>query len=327
MAQIYANAAAGTITDNPLSTVATAINSAAFTNLPAVAAPDFMYLTIDPTGIGGLPEIVKVTAHTAAATVCTVVRYSQVQAGLTAASGRTHALNTIWRHLSTKASFDDLAALVPAGTVRQTVATSADPGWLLFNQTAVGAQTLYPALWAVAPAAWKSGADLVLPNLADTVIAGAGATAIGATGGANTKTIASGNLPPHTHTGGAHTHAIDHNHANATSTANSVDHVHSVDPPSTNLSSHSQGGANTTVGASAYVALLQGTGGTAISVDISAFNSLGASATHTHDVDLPNFTGSSGSAGTVATDNGGFANTALDVRSTHLALTYQIKAH
>lgn len=286
MPQLYANAAGGTVNDNPLSTVATSINSAAFANLPAVAAPDFMYLTVDPTAVGGLPEIVKVTAHTAAATVCTVVRYSQVQTGLTAASGRTHVLGTIWRHISTKASFDDLAALVPAGTVRQTVNTAADTGWLLFNQTVVGAQTLYPALWAVAPAAWKSGANLVLPNLADTVISGAGATASGATAGANTKTIASGNLPTHTHTGGAHTHAIDHDHA------------------SFNI---------TTYGVTPGTGLLA-TGNTSTSAG-------------TFPIDVPAFTGTSGSGGVVATDNGGFANTALDVRNLHLALTYQIKAH
>jgi hypothetical protein len=304
VAQIYANAAAGTITDNPLGTTATTINSANFANLPTVAAPDFMYLTLDPTGVGGLPEIVKITAHTASATSITVVRYAQVQAGLTAASGRTHVLNTIWRHIATKASFDDLQANTPAGTVRQTVNTAADPGWLLFNQTVVGAQTLYPALWAVAPAAWKSGADLVLPAVADKVIAAAGATANGDSGGANTKVIASGNLPLHTHTGGAHVHSVD-----PPDTAVAI-----TDPGHVHQQQYGAGGAG---GLAAASNGLQGAP--------SGVNTVSATTGITASVNIPAFDSVTG--GAVATSDGGFANTALDVRNSHLALTYQIKAH
>ena len=38
-------------------------------------------------------------------------------------------------------------------------------GWAELNgQTLVGAETLYPALWANSPAGWKSGSDLTLPD-------------------------------------------------------------------------------------------------------------------------------------------------------------------
>ena len=65
--------------------------------------------------------------------------------------------------------------------------------------------------------------------------------------------------------------------------------------------------------------------------DLSAFNvgSTGSSTTglsvtstnsgHTHTIDVPNFTGSSG--------NGGFANTAMTITNAHLAINFQIKAH
>lgn len=70
--------------------------------MPTVAAPDTMFITLDPTGVAGLPEIVQITVHTAAATVCTIVRAQQ------ATVARQHLLNTIWRHSSTKSDFDEL---------------------------------------------------------------------------------------------------------------------------------------------------------------------------------------------------------------------------
>lgn len=341
MAQIYANAAAGTITDNPLGAAITAVNSANFANLPAVVGPDYLYLTLDPTGIGGLPEIVQVTAHTAAATVCTVVRYSQVQAGLTAASGRTHVLGTIWRHSATKSDMDEIAfrklttigdmlyasaanttarlakgttglpivagatvpgyaaldlagvspalleILCPAGTVRTTVNATADTGWALFNQTLVGAQSAYPVLWGKAPAAWKVGADLILPNLADRDIKGAGTTTLGASGGANTKTITSGNLPVHTHL---------------------------VDPPNTAVAISDPGHVHGNRQFATHASFNEGQSAFAGNIDVANTPvTTGITAT----VDIASF----------ASGNGAFANTAMDVTNAHLALVYQIKVH
>ena len=107
MPALFTNASAGTITDAPLGPTATTINSFAFQFLPTVAAPDFLYLTVDPNGVGGLPEIVKVTAHTASATAVTVVRYQQPGSNI-AASGRTHVAGTIWRQSATQADYDEL---------------------------------------------------------------------------------------------------------------------------------------------------------------------------------------------------------------------------
>jgi microcystin-dependent protein len=101
----------------------------------------------------------------------------------------------------------------PAGMLAFTIASSAPTGWVFHNQTITNADSTYPALWAVAPAGWKSGTSLVIPNLANAGLMQHGVTSLGATGGANSRTIAEANLPAHTHTGttasnGAHTHSI-----------------------------------------------------------------------------------------------------------------------
>jgi hypothetical protein len=206
MAAVFSNFQSGTTTTTPLVIAGTTLDSAGFANLPTIAAPDYMWLTLDPTGVAGLPEIVQVTAHAGAATTLTIVRAQQ------ATVARAHLAATIWRHSATKNDWDTVVALVPAGTIRAGINSAADAGWLLFNQTVASAQTLYPALWAVAPAAWKSGASLVLPNTTDTDLGGAGAIVLGATGGANSKVIGSNNLPTHTHpvtvTETAHSHPL-----------------------------------------------------------------------------------------------------------------------
>jgi hypothetical protein len=289
MPTIFSNFQSGTLTDNPLTSGATSVNSAAFANLPVVAATDTMWLALDPTGANGAPEIVQVTVHTSSATVLTVVRAQQ---GTTA---RAHPVGTQWVASATKAEMDELPfrkmttrgdmlaatganvagrlavgaantvltsngtdpswgsvtsamitdgtivnadvsasaaiaysklnlansivtgdivdgtialadlatavqnLMVPAGTVALSIAAAAPTGWLFHNQTSVGAQTAFPALWAVAPASWKSGANLVIPNLADRALMQAGTTALGATGGSQSLTIAAGNLPAHAH--------------------------------------------------------------------------------------------------------------------------------
>jgi len=102
MATLYPNLKGGTITDNPLAIGATTINSAGFANLPVVTAPDFLWLTLDPDALVGAPEIVKVTAHSSAATSVTVVRAQQSTAA------RSHNLAEVWNCVLTE---QDLALL------------------------------------------------------------------------------------------------------------------------------------------------------------------------------------------------------------------------
>ena len=100
MATLYRNFLSGTITDNPLTSGATTINSSNFASLPVVAAPDIMWLVLDPDAAAGAPELVKVTAHTSSATVLTVVRAQQDT------TAREHLLSTIWRHSETMTDLD-----------------------------------------------------------------------------------------------------------------------------------------------------------------------------------------------------------------------------
>ena len=96
---------------------------------------------------------------------------------------------------------------IPAGTVQDYVGETEPDGWKFLNgQTLTGAQTTYPQLWAAAPSAWRSGANLVLPDARGRVsVAKAGSgtfnTSIGATGGAETVTLtaAQSGVPAHDH--------------------------------------------------------------------------------------------------------------------------------
>lgn len=86
------NNISGTITDNPLSNVATTINSPGFVDLPTVDATNHLILILDPTEVNGPAEIVRVTAHTAAASSVTVTR------GAEGSAARSHILGTTWFH-------------------------------------------------------------------------------------------------------------------------------------------------------------------------------------------------------------------------------------
>lgn len=86
------NNISGTITDNPLTIGATTINSAGFADLPVVDGTNHLLLILDPTEVGGTAEIVRVTAHTAAATSVTVAR------GVEGSTARSHVFNTTWFH-------------------------------------------------------------------------------------------------------------------------------------------------------------------------------------------------------------------------------------
>jgi hypothetical protein len=106
MGAIFTNFAAGTITDSPLTNAAGTINSANFASLPVVATPDFLFLVLDPAATAGVPEVVKVTAHTIGATTVTVTRGQQTTQGGSAA--RQHNGGTTWVHALTALDLDAL---------------------------------------------------------------------------------------------------------------------------------------------------------------------------------------------------------------------------
>lgn len=215
----------------------------------------------------------------------------------------------------------------PAGTVRFGISATADPGWLLFNQTVVDCETLYPALWAKLPATWKASPNANLPNIANRVLMVAGTTANTAVGGSNSRTLVEVNLPPHVHT-------IDHDHAAGTTSIQSADHSHTMDHNHSVFSSdyesaaHTHNIGGTTTGESAQHNHISGNGQNFAVADAIAANipsgsgvlntftvpavvsttgvenvghthdysgtTTGESAFHTHSVDVPAYSGSTG---------------------------------
>lgn len=90
------NSYSGTITDNPLLIGATTMTSAELANFPAVTSAQHVPITLDPQGVGGRPEVVYITAHTASATTATILRGQEQVFGSSAA--RQHNVNTRWSH-------------------------------------------------------------------------------------------------------------------------------------------------------------------------------------------------------------------------------------
>lgn len=89
--RIRSNSEFGLTTDNPLTAGATSFNSARLALMPVVSAAHAV-VTLDPRAVNGEPEIVIITAHTAAATVATITR------GAYGTVARSHPAATEWIH-------------------------------------------------------------------------------------------------------------------------------------------------------------------------------------------------------------------------------------
>lgn len=206
-------------------------------------------------------------------------------------------------------------ASMPGGSVILTIAAAAPAGWaLLDGSTIVNCSTLYTETWAASPAAWRSGSNLVLPDARGGTVfmAGAGFT-LGTKTGANTKTIAVGNLP-------AHHHDQSHDHPNVTgsysgTTSDAVDHIHGTGGAHThtpfnvgNFVRNGAGGASAGIGAG---------GGYALEPTTSADPGW-----HQHDysgtvnIDVPPLNQNTGDTG---------SGTALDVTPANLALSLIVR--
>ncbi len=92
MGRIQTAFVSGTTLNNPLAIGDTSLSSAGLSSLAAVAAPDIAAICLDPAGVNGTPEVIWVTAHTAAATTATIARAKE---GSTA---RAHPVGTTWVH-------------------------------------------------------------------------------------------------------------------------------------------------------------------------------------------------------------------------------------
>jgi hypothetical protein len=115
--RVRQNFLGGIIEDNPLASGGTTLTSAALAAMVAIGSTQHMPLTLDPDGIFGEPEIVYVTAHTAAATTATILR---AQEGTTA---RSHQQDVNWVH-GPAAATDFIENPVRAGRAHRTTTQS-----------------------------------------------------------------------------------------------------------------------------------------------------------------------------------------------------------
>lgn len=120
----------------------------------------------------------------------------------------------------------------PTGTFILGGWTTDPSGYLLLDgRTITNGWTTYAALGAIFPA-WRSGANLILPNALGAVPMVV--TTPGAVTGSMTQTLVAANLPTHihtipdhTHTTPNHFHSISHGHS-ASSGYVSADHTHTI---------------------------------------------------------------------------------------------------
>ena len=256
-------------------------------------------------------------------------------------AGTTAVYNgSTWRRFA----YDDALSIAsPAGMVAMTFATSAPSGWLLCNgQTVTNAETLYPDLWAAAPTAWRSGSNLVLPDMKGRFPVGYNSTdstwnTMAGTGGAKTQTLSTSNLPSHSHSGAAHTHTINHDHASVTSGSGGASHSHSFSGTTASNGSHShtyQDRINTLASGSSGYPMRSNNSGTD---DSRSTNSAGShnhtfsgttgssTASHTHSVNLPNFTGSSGAASYSGNTGSTGSGSSFSILPPHIIVNFIIK--
>ena len=113
-------------------------------------------------------------------------------------------------------NFDKIDATSITGVVQLFAGSSAPSGWLICNGQAIS-RTTYAALFAVIGTTYGAGdgsTTFNVPNLVNKTVRGS--NSLGKTGGADTVTLSTANIPAHTHgvgtlattETGAHTHSI-----------------------------------------------------------------------------------------------------------------------
>ena len=214
-------------------------------------------------------------------------------------------------HAARKAYVD---SIVPAGTIHQYAGSTAPNSMYLLCQGQAVSRATYATLFAVIGVTYGVGDGTTtfnLPNLQGRIPVGYDSTqtefnTLAKTGGEKTHVLTTAELP-------LHQHALDHDHASATVTV--ADHANVVN----RLASFSDGGFATGINTTPWAALSPpGLATTSLSSVPTAGMAVSYSTySHTASVDLPNFTGTSGSVG---------SGTAHNVLQPYVVVNYIIKA-
>jgi microcystin-dependent protein len=183
-------------------------------------------------------------------------------------------------------------AALPSGMLTMTAASVAPSGWMLCNGTAIS-RTTYADLFTAIGTTYGVGDGTTtfnIPDLRGRVPVGTDSSqtefdALGETGGAKTHTLTEAQLP-------SHTHSINHDHASFGTTDGAGNHNHSWTGVNSDAGISGQGG---NYPFRIFQDIATNWGGTQASM-----NGAGA---HNHTIDVPNFTGTSGSTGSGSAHN------------------------
>ena len=180
-----------------------------------------------------------------------------------------------------------LEEVMPTGSVIQTARLTAPTGWMLCDGTSLLVANYEKLFNAIGYAYGGSGLNFSLPNLKGKVPVGRDSSqtefdSLGETGGTKSTSLTSAHIPEHSH-------SINHDHSSFT-TASGGGHTHLF---------FSDDGASSPGGYTRSVA---------IGYDATSNNTAGnggdfvtkGTGNHTHDIDVPAFTGTSGNYGTAS---------------------------
>lgn len=103
--RIRSNNVYGITVDNPLTSVATTMNSTGLSVLPTVSSAHSI-IVLDPKRVFGDPEIVVVTSHVGLTTSAVITR---AQYGTTA---RSHPMNTAWAHVAITGDYTEICTSI-----------------------------------------------------------------------------------------------------------------------------------------------------------------------------------------------------------------------
>ena len=165
-------------------------------------------------------------------------------------------------------NFDKIDAYIP-GVIQLYAGSSAPSGWLICNGQAVS-RTTYAALFAVIGTTYGAGngsTTFNVPNLVNKTVRGS--NSLGKTGGADTVTLTTANMPAHSHgvgslstnNTGAHTHTVGTGtRASGGSSGNYPDAIYgtydvTINTNSTGAHSHTISGSTASVGSGSAVSI------------------------------------------------------------------------